>query len=211
MGRGCALAANVAIQVASRACARWRRLTWTPAAMKNYTDFSNRMVVHGQRLAQMGVNYNPSADAARPRHLDHPGEHSTPTTPSSGTLPALITAAGRIDVSFYYTSGSYGLDIQWVALLEDGVQIDRDTIPGSPAASPSSDCILPAPAVPQAGLHLHHPGLHQRPRRHRHRRHRLPPQLGLNDQALTLPFILPRPCSAASCSAAGPPRCAPSP
>ncbi len=34
---------------------------WTAPALKNYTDFTNRLEVHKQRLTQLGVNYNPSA------------------------------------------------------------------------------------------------------------------------------------------------------
>jgi len=105
--------------------------------MKNFTDFSNRMITHEQRLAQMGVNYNPSAV---------PPVLGTWTTQASkntyNTLQwnasALITAAGRIDVNFYYTSGADGLDIQWVALQQDGVEIDRDTHAGFAGSSPTS-------------------------------------------------------------------------
>ena len=113
-------------------------LTWTPAAQKNYTDFSNRLVTHEQRLAQMGINYNKSA---LPPLI---GTWTSSQITSSSTyfpmqwdITSNVTGPGEIDVDFHYTSGADGLDIQWTALLENGVEIDRDTHTGFTGSSPS--------------------------------------------------------------------------
>ena len=37
-------------------------VNWTAASLKNYTDFTNRLVVHEQRMDYAGYNYNPHAN-----------------------------------------------------------------------------------------------------------------------------------------------------
>jgi hexosaminidase len=48
------------------------------------------------------------------------------------TITPYVTQSGEIDISFYgtSTSTSVGLNVYWVALLENGVQIDLDTYTG---------------------------------------------------------------------------------
>ena len=108
---------------------------WTSAALKNRTDFTNRLVVHKQRLTQMGVNYNPSAT---PPQLGTWTPAQTPATYSTLTwdITASVTEAGEIDVSFCWKSGAHGLYIAWAALLENGVEIDRDTHAGYTGYNP---------------------------------------------------------------------------
>jgi hexosaminidase len=104
-------------------------LTWTPAASKSYTSFTNRLVNLEQCLTQMGINYNHEA-------VTQIGSWTQPvsTTAStvSYTITPYVTQAGEIDVSFYGTSTSttVGLNVYWVALLENGVQVDLDTYTG---------------------------------------------------------------------------------
>ena len=108
---------------------------WTAPALKNWTDFTNRLVVHKQRLTQMGVNYNPSAT---PPQLGTWTPAQTPATYSARTwdITASVTAPGEIDVSFCWKTGANGLDIAWAALLENGVEIDRDTHAGFTGVTP---------------------------------------------------------------------------
>ena len=48
-----------------------------------------------------------------------------------GNVTPYITKAGEIDVSFAWTApSSDGLNVAWVALLENGTQIDKDTFSG---------------------------------------------------------------------------------
>jgi len=102
---------------------------WTPAALKDWADFTNRLVVHKQRLARMGINYNPSAT---PPEIGTWTPAQTPTAYSTRTwdLTSSVTGPGEVDVSFCWKAGANGLDIAWAALLENGVEIDRDTHAG---------------------------------------------------------------------------------
>ena len=128
---------NVEFKTYPRLCAI-AELTWTPAALKNYTDFSARLATHAQRLAQMGVNYN---TGAAPPIIGV----WTPTVITNSSayfnlvwdVSNLVTAGGEIDVSYCWTSGSNGLDIAWAALLENGAEIDRDTHAAFAGSSPN--------------------------------------------------------------------------
>jgi hexosaminidase len=95
--------------------------------MKNYANFTQRLVTHEQRLAQMGVNYDRT-------NAVQIGTWAAPVSTSGVTVNYDITpylsVAGEVDVSFYYTSGADGLDVQWTALLENGVELDRDSFAG---------------------------------------------------------------------------------
>ena len=48
---------NFLYKLYPRMCAL-AELAWTPSSSKNYNSFTNRLVTHEQRLAQMGANYN---------------------------------------------------------------------------------------------------------------------------------------------------------
>jgi len=124
---------NLQFRVFPRLCAI-SEVDWTPAAQKNWVDFTNRMETHQKRLTQMGVNFNP--------HKTPPvlGVWTAPIPVTATTLSwditSSITMPGEIDVSLCWKSGANGLDIAWVALLENGVEIDRDTHAGFTGASP---------------------------------------------------------------------------
>jgi hexosaminidase len=101
-------------------------ITWTPRASQSYSSFTNRLAIHEQRLAQMGVNYD---------HENIPQIGGWTNVTTGGTTLNLdittnVTAAGEIDVSFWYLSGS-PLAITSVALLVNGVQVDVDTHSGT--------------------------------------------------------------------------------
>ena len=126
---------NMQFRIFPRLCAI-AEVDWTPAALKNWTDFSNRLEVQKQRLTQMGVNYNPHAT---PPVLGNWSPAQTPATYATMTwdITPSVTASGEIDVSFCWKTGAHGLDIAWVALLENGVELDRDTHAGFTGVSPS--------------------------------------------------------------------------
>ena len=117
---------NVEFKLFPRLCAM-AETTWTPTALKNYVDFDQRLTTHLQRLTQMGVNYDHT-------NAVQIGSWAPPVSTSGATVTYDITphvsSSGEIDVSFYYTSGANGLDIHWAALLENGVEIDRDSFAG---------------------------------------------------------------------------------
>src|SRR5208283_1766270 len=95
-------------------------------ASQNYSSFTSRLVVEEQRYVQMGLNYD---------HETIPTIGTWSSVPSSGQTLNLnitpnVTAAGEIDVSFWYLSGT-SLNISSVALLVNGVQVDIDTHAGT--------------------------------------------------------------------------------
>ena len=109
-------------------------VNWTAPALKNWNSFTNRLVTQQLRLARMGVNCNPHAiPPAIGSWSIAPAAYSTLTW----DLTTSVTNAGEIDVSFCWKTGSNGLDIAWAALLENGVEIDRDTHAGFTGVSPS--------------------------------------------------------------------------
>ena len=122
-------------------------VTWTSASLKNYTGFTNRLVIHNQRLSNAGVNFNP---LAVPATIGTWAPAQTPATYFTLTwnITWNVTKAGEIDVSFCWKSGADGLDIAWVALLENGVEIDRDTHAGFTGSGPTKPAyILHLPAL----------------------------------------------------------------
>ncbi|HVM50453.1 MAG TPA: beta-N-acetylhexosaminidase [Candidatus Acidoferrum sp.] len=117
---------NVEYKIFPRACAE-SEVTWTPKAQKNYSDFTARLAADEQRLAAMGLNYNRETNT-----LIGSWGPSVPTTATTVayTVTPYITKAGEIDVSFVCTSKVDGLNVYWVALFENGVQVDLDTFHG---------------------------------------------------------------------------------
>ncbi|HVM47757.1 MAG TPA: beta-N-acetylhexosaminidase [Candidatus Acidoferrum sp.] len=128
---------NVEFKSYPRLCAM-AELTWVQATQKNYTDFTARLATHQQRLTRMGVNYDPSAT---PLILGTWTASQITSSSSYFTMDwdasTQLTNAGEVDVCFCWKTGAYGLDIQWTALLENGVEIDRDTHTGFTGSSPS--------------------------------------------------------------------------
>jgi hexosaminidase len=110
-------------------------VNWTAPALKNFTDFTNRLVTHDQRLARAGANYNP---LAVPPQLGIWSSNQIPALYATLTwdITTSVTNAGEIDLSFCWKTGANGLDIAWAALSENGVEIDRDTHAGFTGVSP---------------------------------------------------------------------------
>ena len=119
---------NMEFKAYPRLCAL-AEVNWTAAALRNYTDFTNRLVIHKQRLTQLGVNYNRSIT---PPQLGSwtSSQISTGYGPLAWDMTGSVTNAGELDVSFCWKSGTNGLDIAWASLEENGSEIDRDTHPG---------------------------------------------------------------------------------
>jgi hexosaminidase len=123
-------------------------ITWTPRASQSYTSFTNRLVAQKQRFTQMGVNYD---------HEAIPQIGSWASVPTSGTtlisdITTNVTAAGEIDVNFWWLSGT-PLAISSVALLVNNVQVDVDTHAGTATTSSSYNA---APYIPLFTLYVLH-------------------------------------------------------
>ncbi len=147
---------NVEYKMFPRVCAE-AEMTWVPAAQKNFSDFTNRLVVDEQRLAQMGLNCNRETNT----QIGVWGP-SVPTnaTPATFDITPYVTKGGEIDVSFVYTSGSDGLNIFSVALLENGIQVDLNTFTGFAGLATYSQTGSSLGGVAYYALHLpwYHPG-----------------------------------------------------
>jgi len=98
---------------------------WTPAASKNLSNFTNRLAVHEQRLAAMGLNYDRTNQNATAIGTWGP-TMPTSQTNVSFTITPYVTGAGDISLDFHYTSGANALNIYSVSLLVNGVVVDSD-------------------------------------------------------------------------------------
>jgi hexosaminidase len=123
---------NAQFRCYPRLCAL-AEVTWTPAALKNYTNFTQRLVTHEQRLDQMNVNYDREAITQIGTWV--PAQITTSGSILNWDITTNVTASGEIDVNFWYTTGANALDIAWTALLENGVEVDRDTHAGGTGVS----------------------------------------------------------------------------
>jgi hexosaminidase len=116
-------ALNVQYKIFPRICAE-SEVTWTPAAQKNLSDFTSRMLIAEQRLAALGLNFNRETNIQVGAW--GPALPTSPTT-TNYDITAYVAKAGEIDVSFVYNSGSDGINVYSVALLENGSQVDSNT------------------------------------------------------------------------------------
>ena len=118
---------NMEFRAYPRLCAL-AEVNWTkPQVNMNFTDFTNRLVLHEQRMDYAGFNYNPYAN---PPVIASWSSAPLTYSPVDWDITGSITA-GDFVTSFITTSGS-SMSIQSVALLENGQQIDWQTNSGTP-------------------------------------------------------------------------------
>ena len=126
---------NLEFKAFPRLCAV-AEVGWTPVSLRNFTDFTNRLELHKLRLASAGINYNHSAVPPQLGSWSS-NQISTSSVTLEWDITTNVTAAGEIDVSFCHKTGTNGLDIAWAALLENGVELDRDTHAGFTFTTPT--------------------------------------------------------------------------
>ena len=147
---------NMEYKLFPRVCAQ-AEVTWTPAAQKNFNDFTNRLLLDEQRLAELGINYNHEA-------IPQIGSWgpSVPTTAitTNYDITPYVSKGGEIDVSFAWSAGSDGINVYSVKLLENGVQIDSNTFTGFAGAATYAQTGNGLGGVAYYPLHLpwFHPG-----------------------------------------------------
>jgi hexosaminidase len=109
---------------------------WSPKNARDWNGFQQRLQVHEERLAAMGVNYRPDLAVKigewKPSQL---------TTNAEGTtlewdVTSEVKAPGQYRVTLQYERGG-GLNIKSVSLLEDGKEIVADAHEGYAARNPS--------------------------------------------------------------------------
>lgn len=113
---------NVMYKMFPRLCAT-AEITWTPSGEQSYASFTQRLVPDEQRLAAMGANYNREGIPAIGTWGPVPAGYST----LQWDITTNVTAAGEIDVNFSCAPATNGLTIAWADLLQNGIEIDRDT------------------------------------------------------------------------------------
>jgi hexosaminidase len=109
---------------------------WTQPSLKNFNDFSNRLILHKQRLDCMGVNYNHSATPPVIATWVQSQFPDTTYQTLQWDISANVTNSGEFPITFCWKTGANGLDVAWAALIENGVEIDRDTHAGFTGVSP---------------------------------------------------------------------------
>jgi hexosaminidase len=128
-----------------RACAL-SEVVWAPREQRDYQQFLARLQTHLKRLDYLNVHYRP---------LDPPpvGEWKPQQITAAGStidwdVTGSIKAEGKYQVALGFTSGQHGIDIAWVALLEDGKEVSRDEHAGFAGGKPkASTYSLNLPAV----------------------------------------------------------------
>ena len=134
-------------------------VAWSAREARNYDDFLRRLKTDEQRLDQLGVNYRNSAlgdgDVAKGKKIASwiPDQIKTEPSPVQWDVTSQITASGKARVTFDYADGACGIDIKSASLLENGVEVSRDTHDGfAGAESRKATYTLNIP-VPKPGAH----------------------------------------------------------
>jgi len=119
---------------------------WSPRSERDWSGFEGRLNrSHFQRLALRGLGA-PSTSPARvldllsdptgDRHLGvrvaqwQPEQMSQELKTLDWDITPWIKAPGSYQLALRYREGAHGLDTNWVALLEDGVEMARDVHAG---------------------------------------------------------------------------------
>lgn len=115
----------------------WPRMTalaevaWSPADSRDWEDFQSRMAVHEKRFALRGVTLGRPEDLSVGNAVVvgqwTAGQMKEEGAPLEWDVTERIDAPGVYEVLPWYTSGAAAVEIDWIALLENGCEIARDT------------------------------------------------------------------------------------
>lgn len=96
---------------------------WTPQQMRNWGEFAGRMEAFLPRLDAMGIPYfAPGVQIG----TWAPAEMSESWKDLEWNMAGKIKKPGELNIGMMYQKGEHGLEIESVALLEDGHEISRD-------------------------------------------------------------------------------------
>lgn len=126
---------NAEFKAYPRMCAM-AEVTWTPASLKNYSNFQQRLTTQEERLYYAGINYDASTTSYQigswsPSTITTVSQWGDTPAPANTTIltyniTSEISHPSEVDVSFCYSSGADALLTFSVALFRNGVQIDID-------------------------------------------------------------------------------------
>lgn len=102
---------------------------WTPAASKNWADFTARLQVHLQRLTARGVSYRALGQPPQVGGWT-PAQMSEQYKTLEWDVTQFVKQAKTYTLLFIYEKGAHRLDVEWVALLENGQEVSRDAHAG---------------------------------------------------------------------------------
>lgn len=103
---------------------------WTPAALKNYDQFRQRVGHLLARFDVLGVTYRKLDAEPVVAAQWKSGETTEQVATRDWDITKSVKKAGPVTVTFQYTSGQHRLDIQSTALLVNGQQVAIDTHDG---------------------------------------------------------------------------------
>jgi hexosaminidase len=111
-------------------------VTWTPREKKDYAGFLARLPNLLAHLDAMGVHYRKPDDVAAAAVGNwKSGEVTEQYVVRRWDVTKAVKAPGTYEIRFQYTGGACRLNIEWAAVLVDGVETARDTHDGQTGAS----------------------------------------------------------------------------
>lgn len=127
-------------------------VTWSARESRNFADFTQRLKIDNQRLRQLGVNFRPyHPETTGQIGCWTPAQIKTNAAPIEWDVTNNVNAAGKCCINFSYTEGHSGIEIAWVALLEDGQEICRDAHPGFAGIDPGGSFYILNIPTPKPG------------------------------------------------------------
>jgi len=129
-------------------------VTWSPKDGRSFDDFIRRLKTDNQRLDQLGVSYRfYQPDTQTQIGGWKPAQIKNEMSPLEWDVTKNVTATGECKISLEYAAGACGIDIAWVALLENDKEIFRDTHGGFAGSRPRKPVYtLDVPAL-KTGAH----------------------------------------------------------
>ncbi|MEI7900668.1 MAG: beta-N-acetylhexosaminidase [bacterium] len=151
-GEGTPKPADVDRMTWPRLCAL-AEVGWSSPAGRDFTNFCARLDMHADRLAAMGL----SICAPVPRPVVGtwtPDQMSVTFKTLDWNVTPHVSGAGNYDVELSYSGGQHGVATEWVALLQDGAEVARDTHAGFAGGNPHHQVYrLTLPAVKAGAIY----------------------------------------------------------
>jgi hexosaminidase len=127
-GEGIPNAERLDFQGFPRLCAL-AEVGWSPKEARDAVDFAKRLRINGERLDLLGVKYNHDATVTswgRTIGQWEPTQITAEFATLEWDITKLTVKPGVYEATLKFKAGNHGVDIDWVALLEDGTEVSRD-------------------------------------------------------------------------------------